>query len=412
MKILIGEDDTSSRHLLERMTAGSGYEVISAENGDKCWEAILLERPDIAILDWIMPGIEGVSLCRKIRDKESLPYIYIILLTCKGKNQDILTGFDAGADDYIVKPFDKDILLSRVAVGARVVGYDKQLTEKNDQLQRYSFEMKELAEERSRQLVHAERMATVGLLSAGIAHEINNPTSFISGNIQTLDNFWKDVEPVLRSDEDCGQALSEKMNFVLEEMPKTIEGIRLGVKRISKIVNGLKGFCRKGQENVLVEGDVNDCVEQSLELCRSVLKYRITVEKKLTENLPRIKADVQQIEQVMVNLFINAADAMGDKGGILTIETKAGQDCVIIIVGDNGPGFPEDKLDAIKKPFYTTKPAGSGTGLGLFIVRGIIENHQGQIKIENRPGDGALFTITLPVFSEGEKREVKNTNSR
>ncbi|OHB48650.1 MAG: hypothetical protein A2Y10_12280, partial [Planctomycetes bacterium GWF2_41_51] len=387
-----------------------GYDVIVAENGSEGWQAIMDEMPDITVLDWMMPGLDGVSLCRSIRNMKNLPYIYIIILTAKCRNQEILVGFDAGADDYIVKPFDRDILYSRIAVGSRVVTYDKELMKKNKQLQQYSSEMKQLAEERSKQLVHAERMATVGLLSAGIAHEINNPTAFISGNVQIIERYWKDIEPKLKSDADNEKSRSEKIDFILEEMPKTIQGMQSGVRRISKIVNSLKNFCRKSQGD-LVLCDINICVEQALELCRNALKAHVTVEKKLSDNLPQIKADTQQIEQVLVNLFTNAADAIGANDGIMTIETRTDEEAVIIMVGDTGPGIAENILDSIRQPFFTTKPAGSGTGLGLFIVRGIIENHKGKLKIENKSTGGALFTITLPIFPEGTKNEIENINN-
>ena len=121
MKVLIAEDDTPSRMLLERKLDSWGYEVLAAERGDQAWDLIRTEKPGIVILDWVMPGLNGIDVSRKIRSSEDLPYIYIILLTSKRQSPDMLTGFNAGADDYIIKPFDKDILRSRVAVGQRVV---------------------------------------------------------------------------------------------------------------------------------------------------------------------------------------------------------------------------------------------------------------------------------------------------
>ena len=404
MKILIAEDDGPSRLILERMLVGWGHEVIVTEDGNQAWDAIAKDAPDIAILDWMMSGLDGVGLCQKIRNAENLPYIYIILLTAKEQADDMLIAFDAGVDDYVIKPFNKDLLRSRVSVGERIVKYDKELTQKNEQLRQHGDEMEELAQGRSEQLVHAERMATVGLLSAGIAHEINNPTAFISGNIQTLERFWNDIEPALQQDAETCESLTDKIDFILEEMPKTIEGIRSGVNRISKIVNGLKAFCRKDHGDMAV-CNIDICIEHSLELCRNALKYHVTVEEKLAENLPQVKADPQQIEQVFVNLFTNAAHAIGEKDGTLTIETKLADDSVIIQVGDTGHGIPKEKLDDIWQPFFTTKPVGSGTGLGLSTVLGIVKNHNGTIKVENKQTSGALFTISLPILSEGDKSE-------
>jgi two-component system NtrC family sensor kinase len=399
MKVLIAEDDSASRMALRAVLQKWDHEVVVAEDGNQAWELLQTENPKLAILDWMMPGIEGIELCRRIREKADCDYVYVILLTAKVEKEDIVAGLDAGADDYITKPFDREVLRSRVAVGVRIVQYETLLAEKNDQLQRYGSEMGKLAEERSKQLVHAERMATVGLLSAGIAHEINNPATFIAGNVQTLGKFYEDVEPILRerTQQDCEN--SEKLEFILDEMPKAVEGIRNGVRRISRIVTGLKSFCRKN-ENSVAACDINTCIEQALELCHNALKYHVTIEKDLADNLPSIMADSQQIEQVLINLFINAADAMKDKGqGTLSIKTQSADNSVVVKISDTGPGIPDDKLDDIWQPFFTTKPPDKGTGLGLFTVRGIIENHKGLISLENKSSGGAEFTITFPAVT-------------
>lgn len=399
MKILIAEDDPASRMALKTILQRWGHEIVIAEDGNQAWKILQTDSPKLAILDWMMPGIEGVELCRRIREKTDGNYVYIILLTSKVENKDIVAGLDAGADDYITKPFDSDVLHSRVAVGARIVQYETVLAEKNVQLQRYGSEMEKLAQERSKQLIHAERMATVGLLSAGIAHEINNPTAFIAGNIQTLEKFWGDMEPALRQQIQQNGENTQKLGFILDEMPKAVEGIHSGVMRISRIVKGLKSFCRKNEDSVAA-CDINTCVEQALELCHNALKYYVTVERDLAENLPQIMADSQLIEQVLINLFVNAADAMTEYGqGTLTIKTQSTDNSVVVKVSDTGQGIPDDKLDDIWQPFFTTKPPDKGTGLGLFTVRGIIENHEGQIKVENKRVGGAEFTITLPAVT-------------
>lgn len=399
MKILIAEDDPASRMALKTILQKWGHEIVVAGDGNHAWKILQTDSPKLAILDWMMPGIEGVELCRRIRETTDGDYVYIILLTAKVENENIVTGLDAGADDYITKPFDKEVLRSRVAVGARIVQYEMLLAEKNVQLQRYGSEMEKLAQERSKQLIHAERMATVGLLSAGIAHEINNPTAFIAGNIQTLEKFYARMEPALRQQIQQDSEDTQKLEFILDEMPKAVEGIRKGVMRISRIVKGLKSFCRKNEEP-LAACDINTCVEQALELCHNALKYCVTIERDLAENLPQIMADSQQIEQVLINLFVNAADAMTEYGqGTLTIKTQSTDNSVVAKVSDTGQGIPDDKLDDIWQPFFTTKPPDKGTGLGLFTVRGIIENHEGQIKAENKPTGGAEFTITLPAVT-------------
>jgi two-component system NtrC family sensor kinase len=401
MKVLIAEDDLASRLALKVNLQKWGHEVVEAQDGDQAWQLLQREKPKIAILDWMMPGIEGMELCRRIRANTEGDYIYVILLTAKGDNEDVVVGLDAGADDYITKPFDREIMRSRIAVGARIVQYETLLAEQNAQLQRYSCEMEKIAEERSKQLVHAERMATVGVLSAGIAHEINNPTAFISGNIQTLERFCRDLEPSLRKQMEENSENREKLEFILGEMPKTVEGIRKGVARISRIVNGLKSFCRKNKDSgETAVCDLNTCIGQALELCHNALKYNVTVNKDIAEDLPQIKADSQQIEQVLINLFVNAVDAMKEmEQGILSVAAQCVGGTVTVKVSDNGQGIPDDKLNDIWQPFFTTKPPDKGTGLGLFTVQSIIENHEGQIKVENKSSGGAEFTFTLPALT-------------
>jgi two-component system NtrC family sensor kinase len=399
MKILIAEDDLTLRMVLKSILQRWGHEIVVAEDGNQAWKILQADSPKLAILDWMMPGIEGVELCRRVRERTNGDYVYIILLTAKVENEDIVVGLDAGADDYIAKPFDDEVLRSRVAVGARIVQYETLLAEKNVQLQHYGSEMEKLAQERSKQLIHAEKMATVGLLSAGIAHEINNPATFIAGNIQTLERFCTDMEPALRQQIQQNGEDAQKLEFILQEMPKAVEGIRNGVTRISRIVRGLKSFCRKSEEP-LAACDINTCVEQALELCHNALKYCVTIERDLAENLPQIMADSQQIEQVLINLFVNAADAMTEYDhGTLTIKTQSTDNSVVVKVSDTGHGIPDDKLDDIWQPFFTTKSLDKGTGLGLFTVRGIIENHEGQIKVENKRVGGAEFTISLPAVT-------------
>ena len=411
MKILVADDDLTTRVALAQMLDKWGYEAVTAEDGGQAWRLYEVCSPDVAILDWMMPEVDGPQLCRRIRQNQDSQYTYVILLTCRGDRTDVTSGLDSGAVDYICKPFDAEVLRSRLGAAERIIKYERLLTEKNAQLQRYSTRMEQLAEERSRHLVHAERMASVGLLSAGIAHEINNPTTFISGNVQTLERFWQDIEPFLIIPNNINAVDRAKLNFVAREMPGAIQGIRDGVRRISKIVNGLMVFCRKDQE-ALVPCDTNACIEQALDLCHNALKRHVTVATNLATDLPNVLGDCQQLEQVFINLFTNAADAMEAHGsGTLTVSSFYNHPTVVATVADSGCGIPENMLNDIWQPFYTTKPPGKGTGLGLYTVLGIIERHHGSISVQNQTTGGALFRITLPALDQGERREGETAHS-
>ncbi|MDJ0840617.1 MAG: response regulator [Acidobacteriota bacterium] len=400
MKVLVAEDDRVSRKVLNRHLTRWEYDTFLAEDGDIAWQALKSNEFHLAILDWNMPGLNGIELCRKIRAEPGLQHLYIILLTGRNERKDLVMGFEAGADDYVIKPFDPVELSSRMKVGCRLVDYQLQLKKNNEQLNRYASEMETLAEERSKMLIHADRLASLGTLTAGIAHEINNPNTFISGNAQTLDRIWPVIETALTNELARSPESNRKINLVLSEYPKMISGIRNGVTRVTNIVKGLKTFARVGK-NTTERFSVNHCMEQGLMICSNKLKYLMKVEQDFAPGLPTVEGDPQKLEQVFVNLFVNAADAHEEtrrgRMGELVLRTRREDDWIIIEVEDDGPGIPETKLADIWKPFFTTKDAGKGTGLGLAISQGIVHDHQGEITVENMPGRGARFTIRLPI---------------
>jgi two-component system NtrC family sensor kinase len=394
MKILSADDDLTSRMLLKANLARWGYEVISVEDGSQAWERLAAD-PELrfAILDWMMPGSDGIDLCRRLADNELGRFVYTILLTSRAEKKDIVAGLEAGAHDFLSKPFNPAELRSRVQVGCRILAYEQDLAQANQRLENYAVEMEALAAARATQLVHSERLATLGTMSAGIAHEINNPTSFISGNVQTLDRFWQVVQEQI--DWDGGQD-PEQLEFIRTETPRILKGIQEGVGRISRIVKGLKSFSARDRGE-LTCCQVNDSITNALELANNTLKTRVTVEQDLQPDLPVIRGNGQELEQVFVNLFVNAAQAMPkNRMGLLRVATRLNDKTVCITVEDDGPGIPAELLNKIWDPFFTTKSVGEGTGLGLAITLGIIERHSGRITAENRPGGGACFQVRLP----------------
>ncbi len=397
MRILLADDDLTTRLIMTEVLSEWGYNITLASNGKEAWDALLEDNYPVAILDWMMPEMNGVEICSRFKKAHPSPDTYMILLSKKSEKSDIVTGLDAGADDFVVKPCDPAELRSRIRAGERIVASEKKLREQSLKLEKYAADMKRLAEERAKQLLHADRMATLGTLSAGIAHEINNPTSFISGNIHMVEEFWKTAAPLLSDKNSKGIIPDKKREFILREFPATIEGIKKGVSRIKRIVDGLTLYSR-GKEPEHAQCNVADCIESALELCSNALKYHVTIENRLAAQTPTINADSQQIEQVFINLFTNAADAISsDQKGILTIEASHSDKEISIAIKDTGPGIPEDALDRIWNPFFTTKDPGKGTGLGLSIARKIIEDHDGTITARNSESKGAEFIVTLPI---------------
>lgn len=258
------------------------------------------------------------------------------------------------------------------------------------------------------QILQREKMASIGQLAAGVAHEINNPMGFITSNLGTLDKYvhkftdYIDAqaealapftsEEVLSKLQDIRKKL--KLDYIMEDIGKLIEESQEGADRVKKIVQNLKTFSRVDQAEYK-PADINECIESTLNIVWNELKYKTTVEKEY-EELPMIKCYPQQLNQVFMNLLVNAAQAI-EKQGTIRIKTWNGDGSVNISISDTGSGIPEDKLNRIFEPFYTTKPVGQGTGLGLSITYDIVKKHKGEISVESEPGKGTVFKIKIPV---------------
>ena len=439
-KILVVDDERLNRLLMNDRLSPLGYEVLLACDGMEALEVVEKEKPDLILLDIMMPNMDGFEVAKRIKGCEETKSIPIVMVTSLRGLDDRIRALESGADDFLSKPVNSTELKARVSSLIKVKEYHDRIIKKRNDLEemnrqlekaivrandmafqaelarrllleeqekvtRYAQDMERLANERAEQLVHADRMATLGAMSAGIAHEINNPTTFISGNAQTLEIIWPIMKDVIQqrlisveSDE------SDQLKFILEEMPGIISGIRIGASRITRIVNGLKFFAHQDKPRS-VPCEINILLEEALLLCKNVLKYNITVEKQFSENLPQVTGDPQQIEQVFINLITNAANAMEEtEKGELLIKSKIVETnnptkrYVEVRIEDNGPGISDDAISKIWNPFYTTKPIGKGTGLGLSISFGIVENHSGKIKAENKPDGGAAFTVLFPAL--------------
>ena len=404
-KILIADDDPTTLMILEATLTRWGYEVVVAHDGDEAWAALgLADSPRMMILDWMMPGMDGLALCKRIRASRDPGGRYVILLSAKNEKDDLVEALEAGADDFLTKPWDLRELQSRIHVGQRMLACQDELSKKAERLAEYAANMEMLAEDRAKQLVHADRMTTLGLLAAGMAHEINNPSTYILGNQGILKDFWCCIVSVLDGVLSSGSGKGDKVygierkqvEHVIAEFPNTLDGIETGVCRISKIVSDLKRFARKGDVTCR-DCQAREIIDNALALCAGPLKHNATVQVNVQENLPDLFVDSQQIEQVIINLLTNASSAVADGGKVnIHISALDSGGWLLLKVEDDGPGFSEQALKNMWTPFFTTKPPGEGTGLGLSISQGIVENHGGTIDASNRPEGGAAITIRLP----------------
>jgi two-component system NtrC family sensor kinase len=255
------------------------------------------------------------------------------------------------------------------------------------------------------QLIQREKMASVGQLVAGVAHELNNPIGFVSSNVTTLEEFVKRLRamlevyravPLATADRERveGHWASLKVDYALKYLDSMILGIKEGAERTRKIVRDLRVFARS-DDDVWQPVDLHEEIESSLTLLNHLLKDRVTVRRKFGE-LPSVECIRSQIDQVFLNLLANAAQAITGQGEI-TIETRHEDGTAVVSIADSGPGIAPDVLGRVFDPFFTTKPVGEGTGLGLSISYEIVKKHRGEVSAASPPGGGAIFTVRLPL---------------
>jgi PAS domain S-box-containing protein len=566
MEILIAEDNAVSRNLLKKVLVKQGHMVLAAENGIKAWELFQQNDIKMVVTDWIMPGMDGLALCKKIRSLRGESYTYVIILTAKDQKKNLIEAFNAGADDYIAKPFDPHELKARIKTGMRIVDLEikhkdlaniliesrnklkivfdslqeeivavddkfrivsannaflrntgatfqeiigkpcfqdengsstgfcdkkvnslakrviesgapqhsldtysdkhgekrykrmnclpvkdeagkifqlvivlkditddkireekikalnKRMQETSDEIkvknEKLEYTLKQLKNTQA-QIVQAEKMASVGQLAAGIAHEINNPTGFVSSNLKTLVDYLNDINRLIKQyrmlitelkdnnaedkitssiekllDQISGIEKEIDLDFIMDDVMDLINDCREGTKRIKKIVLDLKDFAHPGEDK-LQATDINKGIESTLNVVWNELKYKATVTKDYGK-LPILKCYPQQLNQVFMNIFVNAVQAI-EKRGEIRISTRADNGSVEVRISDTGVGIPKENISKIFDPFFTTKKVGKGTGLGMNIAYNIIKKHKGTIDVESEVGKGTTFIIKIPV---------------
>lgn len=260
------------------------------------------------------------------------------------------------------------------------------------------------------QLLQSEKMASIGQLAAGVAHEINNPVGFSIANVQTLKEYvtpllalddW--VCDLLKGDEvrlSAYRAKAEEtdLEYIKQDAPNLLDETQDGLNRVKDIVAGLKKISHTGTGEVLL-CDMNECINDALKIVWNELKYTMQVFKELN-TVPPVKAQANEVQQVLINMFINAAHACEEQGELricsFPVQDDEG-DFVEVCVCDNGKGMEKSVLKRIFDPFFTTKPVGVGTGLGLSVSRGIIDKFGGSLRVNSEVGKGTHFTIRLPL---------------
>jgi two-component system, cell cycle sensor histidine kinase and response regulator CckA len=372
MKVLVADDDTASRHLICALLEKQGYETIQADNGVTALQQLLAEdAPKLAIIDWIMPGLDGIEVCRRLRAQMSRHYTYLLLVTSRSTRSDLLAALEAGADDYLSKPFDYSELQVRLRVGQRIIQAETRLQQ-------------------------AQRIEAIVLLAGGIAHDFNNIAMIISSYCELLLDRVQD------------SALRLK-----------VEQIQKAGQRAASLTQQLLAFSRQ-QVIAPVVCNVNSVIDELSAKLQRLLGKQVDCNISLAPELWPVKADAGQIERVLFNLATNSRDAM-PQGGSLTITTRnvelddsfvqAHLGCnpgpyVMFSVEDTGCAMTKEVQSHVFEPFFTTKEKVEGAGMGLASVYGTVKQSGGYVTVESDFGKGTTFAVYLPRCDERESTSV------
>lgn len=407
-RVLIVDDEETVRNVFAECLSES-YACETAESVNEALGYLAEREFSVVITDIIIPGISGIELLRKII--ENYPYTAVIMVSGVDRTQRALDAVRLGAFDYLIKPCDLDVLeltveraLERRTLLLNARQYKRDLELRNSELARGKAELERL----QAQIVHSEKMASLGQLAAGIAHELNNPVGFIYGNMDILNQCTGGLTELLNYYDHsalpetvvCGAAaIKEKIDYQtsLEDLSSIIGDCRDGAQRIRDIVQNLRTFSRL-DEAESTKSDIHEGIDSTVRLLsRYYSGGNINLVRDYGE-LPPVEAFFGQLNQVWMNLLVNAAQAVsGAGGGEVKIITRHLGESISVTISDTGSGIAPEHLSRIFDPFYTTKPVGEGTGLGLSITFGIVERHLGKIDIKTAVGEGTAFTVTIPV---------------
>jgi two-component system NtrC family sensor kinase len=391
VKVLIAEDDPISRRLLQGHLERWGHEVTAAVSGGEAWRRFEHESYPLVITDWMMPEIDGPELVRRIRGCQRPGYVYIILLTARSQKEDVVHGMEAGADDFVCKPFDREELRVRLRAGERIIQLEHSLAEQNRALR-----------DAQAALVQNEKLASLGRLAAGVAHEINNPLAYVTNNFVVLRRDMQaslDALDAYRQGHGADAARLEQeadVPYFQENFGRTCAASLEGLERVRDIVKNLREFARLDEAETK-EIDLNTAFESAVEILRHEFKKKdIRVETRL-EPLPPVLCYPGKINQVFLNLLLNAAEACNPGGMVTGRSWSEPGKGVVIEIQDDGSGIRPEHRPRLFEPFFTTKPVGQGMGLGLFVSFAIVRDHGGAIEVESESSRGSTFRVRLPL---------------
>ena len=362
MRILIAEDDPVTAKILASTLMQWGHEVDCVSDGNAAWDALSTSSsPRLAILDWMMPGLDGIDVCRQIRSHQNEHYTYIILLTARSNKEDIVSGLEAGADDYLTKPFDPNELRVRLGVGERILGLESELLNALHRLQKSQQNRAEFI--------------------SALTHDLRTPLAAEQRVLEVL--------------------LLNKAEFN-ERTQNLLGGLVSNNQTLLKLVNQLlEGF--QSEEGAItlnkIPVSLHTLATQSISSLATLAERKeIALLNRIPEDLPDAYVDFQHIHRVLTNLIANAINHIPD-GSTVELSGRKTPEHLEIVVEDNGQGIPTELLPTL----FERYAVGSGlrrklgNGLGLSICKHLVEAHDGTIRVESASGQGTRFCITLPL---------------
>ena len=524
MLILLADDDAVTRKRMTRFLIEAGYEVDAVADGVAALEKMTRRYYPILVTDWEMPGMDGIDLCKAVRNLQLDGYVYTLLLTGRDAKDNVIAGLEAGADDYLVKPVHEPELIARLNAGRRILALEHSLRASGDRnrmlientsavpweldrdscriiylapqmqavfavaadrvpasasfadllhpddrdafrqfikraarteaggkdyidsriitagnatrhvrsfvaaqpnrvsMQRVCGISVDVTQQKNLEIdrVQAQKLESVGRLAAGVAHEINTPVQFVSDNVDFLRSSMTEVAAVIHAYRDLKLAVqsagdiaaaaqiaeaAEKaadLDYVLDNVPSALASSLEGLRRIATIVRSMKEFAHPDQAQQSL-ADLNQAIRSTLVIANNEYKYVAELDAQFAD-LPPVPCYLGEINQVVLNLLVNASHAISDvvkdtgRRGKITVRTRLDGNEVEISIGDTGTGIPEAARDKIFDPFFTTKVVGKGTGQGLAIAHSVIVNkHGGTLRFETECGKGTTFFIRLPI---------------
>ena len=407
-RILVVDDEELVRNMFASYL-GEKYMCETAASGDEALVHLANATYALVLADIQMPGRNGVELLREIRSR--YPDTAVIMVSGIGRAQRIRDALQLGAQDYLTKPCELEVLgfsveraLERRELTLTARSYRADLERQNLELVARKAQLERL----QAQLVHSEKMAGLGQLAAGIAHELNNPAGFIYGNMDLLRGYLGRLELVLSIYERASLSAAEATELeltkkeigyeaLLPDLRSMIADCAEGAERIRDVVKNLRVFSRL-DEAEFNRVDLHESIDSTIRLLsRYYGAGRIRLVKDYGD-LPLVNCYAGQLNQVWTNLLVNAAQSIAADGEVRISSRVEGQSALIMI-SDTGCGIEAGELSRIFDPFFTTKPVGEGTGLGLSITYGIVEKHGGTIRVESVPGTGTKFFVSIPINS-------------